>query len=182
MSLILVLCAHVCRWCWWSINTLMNNDASGRTVIFCNNTTTHKKGEPYGDLAFIQTLFCILMMKHFTETSSCLILLRILQMQGDKNEILKKNLTIVISMQKLLPDQCFSFKGCSNFDYLFWHGFKSSNLTMLVKWCANTCFCWSSLRKVLVGWVGIWVGLEMMHLRHLRSNLEKFSYLHYSGF
>ena len=124
MSLILVLCAHVCRWCWWSINTLMNNDASGRTVIFCNNTTTHKKGEPYGDLAFIQTLFCILMMKHFTETSSCLILLRILQMQGDKNEILKKNLTIVISMQKLLPDQCFSFKGCSNFDYLFRSAFR----------------------------------------------------------
>ena len=64
--------AHVYIWCWWSINALMNNDASRRTVIFCNNTT---QGEPYGDLAFIQTLFCILMMKHFTETSSCLILL-----------------------------------------------------------------------------------------------------------
>ena len=65
----------------------MNNDASGRMVIFCNNTTA-QKGEPYGDLAFIQTLFCILMMKHFNETSSCLILL--LLMQGDENVILKK--------------------------------------------------------------------------------------------
>ena len=189
MNPILVLCAQVCRWCWWSINALMNNDASGRMVIFCNNTTA-QKGEPYGDLAFIQTLFCILMMKHFNETSSCLILL--LQMQGDENVILKKYLTIALwylcsnccQITSVLPflNKIFFLRLLKFWFFFFWHGFKSSNLTMLVIWCANTCFCWSSLRKVLVGWVGIWVGLKMMHLRHLRSNLEKFSYLHYSGF